>query len=428
MSDPQALVGGEPYRGYAYSYPHKTAYGPLDPPLRLEELWAEEDLSALSLYIHVPFCAQRCSFCNLFTTTQGRQREQDYLRTLRRQGAVLKEVLQGATYSVAAIGGGTPTWLSVESLGAVFDLVHDLGATNIPLSVECSPETIIPEKADLLVRRGATRVSIGVQSFVESEARSVGRTQRNHTVQSALHALRSAGVQTLNLDLIYGIRGQTPASWQQSLEQALEWQPEEIYLYPLYVRPLTGLGRRDRAWDDQRLALYRQGRDFLKLVGYTQHSMRMFRAPHAPSTFSSHRCQADAMVGLGPGARSYTASVHLSTPFAVGPSAVVGELDAWLQTEDFRELSWGGQLSEEERRRRHLIQSLLQAEGLDRSWYRARFGADVLEHFPLQSLGEWVKVGDRIQLTEEGLAWSDAIGPWLYSEEVRQKIARWELR
>ena len=100
----------------------------------------------------------------------------------------------------------------------------------------------------------------------------------------ALAAIRSHAPRArLNIDLIYGIAGQTPDSWRYSLDAAVAYRPEEIYLYPLYVRPLTGLGKRGRAWDDQRRTLYQQGRDYLLERGYRQVSMRMFERVDAPS-------------------------------------------------------------------------------------------------------------------------------------------------
>ncbi|MEZ4318494.1 MAG: STM4012 family radical SAM protein [Myxococcota bacterium] len=434
MSTAERLFGGQPYQGYAYSYPHKTAYRAFEPELTVPGVWEREDRSALFLYAHVPFCFQRCAFCNLFTTAQGgREREEAYLRGLVRQAEAIRAALPDARFAVGAIGGGTPTWLEPAGLERVFDVLHHtMGApADLPMSVECSPETVTPEKADLLARRGTTRASIGIQSFVEAEARGVGRTQRDMTVQTALQALRDARIPTLNLDLIYGLRHQTPESWRYSLECALEWRPEEIYLYPLYVRPLTGLGRRDRTWDDQRLALYRQGAELLQLAGYEQVSMRMFRAPWAPVERTDYRCEADGMIGLGPGARSYTRDVHYSTRFAVGPSAVLDELDGWLDRsdDDHLRIRWGTRVDVDEKRRRHVLQGLLQVDGLDRAWYTAQFGADVLEHLPqLEQLGDLASFGDRIVLTPEGLAWSDAIAPWLYSDAVTARMAEWEQR
>lgn len=117
----------------------------------------------------------------------------------------------------------------------------DLSA--VPLSVETSPSTATADRLAVLADRGTTRVSIGVQSFVDAEARAAVRPQHRSEVEAALGRIREAGIPVLNIDLIYGIEGQTEDTWRTSLDAALAWSPEELYLYPLYVRPLTGLGR-----------------------------------------------------------------------------------------------------------------------------------------------------------------------------------------
>src|SRR5690606_23094326 len=115
-----------------------------------------------------------------------------------------------------------------------------------------------------------------------------------------------AGGWSLNVDLIYGLPGQTAGSWLDSLRRALAGGADELYLYPLYVRPLTGLALSAREWDDQRLGLYRAGRDLLRGLGWEQVSLRMFRAPRPERGLGPvYCCQEDGMLGLGPGARSY---------------------------------------------------------------------------------------------------------------------------
>src|SRR5262249_17552329 len=154
---------------------------------------------------------------------------------------------------------------------------HTLGADlhAAPVSVETSPATAEPDKLALLRDRGVKRVSIGVQSFVEPEVAAAGRPQKTADVQDALGRLRAAGFPTLNLDLIYGLPGQTVTSWLASVGAALRWRPEELYLYPLYVRPLTGLGNARLDAEDIRPACYREARARLLDAGYEQVSMRL---------------------------------------------------------------------------------------------------------------------------------------------------------
>lgn len=425
-----SLALGSPYAGYVYSYPHKTAYRPLDPAPALRDVWAGQDLSALFLYLHIPFCEMRCGFCNLFTRT-GAPAElvTRYLDALERQASAVREAIPDARFAVGAIGGGTPTYLDAPELTRMFRIAADvMGAEfgRMPLSVETSPATATPDRLAVLAAHGTTRVSIGVQSFDDTEARAAGRPQKRAEVEAALAAIRDAAVPTLNIDLIYGIDGQTHASWRASIDAALAWHPEEIYLYPLYVRPLTGLGRRavTRAdWDADRLALYRTGRDHLRAAGYEQVSMRMFRRAGAPADADTgYRCQRDGMVGLGCGARSYTGDLHYSFDYAVGVSEVRGIIDEYvaLDRDSFTRARVGYRLDAAERRRRHLLTSLLQADGLDIAEYRGLFGSDPAADFaaelePLADRGWLALDGGRIALTDEGLGWSDAIGPALFS-------------
>ncbi|MFI7616684.1 STM4012 family radical SAM protein [Nonomuraea terrae] len=412
-----------PYEGYVYAYPHKTAYRPLDPRPHLKEVWAGEHPGAL--YVHIPFCEMRCGFCNLFTRT-GAPEElvAAYLDTLERQARQVRDALEETAFTTAAFGGGTPTYLSAGELERLFDLTEramGVDLARIPLSVETSPATATPDRLSVLAGRGTSRVSIGVQSFVDAEARAAVRPQKRAEVDAALDAIRDCGVPVLNIDLIYGIDGQTPSSWLYSLDTALGWRPEELYLYPLYVRPLTGLGKQGRAWDDQRLELYRLGRDHLLGAGYEQVSMRMFRLPGSGAAGGDHCCQTDGMVGLGCGARSYTSGLHYSFEYAVGARHVRSIIDDYVARDDFDVANVGFVLSPDERRRRHLLQSLLRAEGMSRRLYADRFGTDVLDDFPLREFRPWLTVSEEtVRLTPEGLAHSDAIGPALFSPEVRR--------
>ncbi|MBA9004412.1 MULTISPECIES: STM4012 family radical SAM protein [Thermomonospora] len=428
------LTATGPYQGYVYAYPHKTAYRHLSPRPALRDVWAGEDRGSLFLYLHVPFCEMRCGFCNLFTRTGASQSlTSAYLDALARQADAVREALGEASFATAAFGGGTPTYLTAAELSRLCDIAErfaDLRA--VPLAVETSPATATLDRLTVLAERGTTRISIGVQSFVDAEARAAVRPQKRAEVEAALDRIRAVGFPTLNIDLIYGIDGQTPESWLTSLNAALRWEPEELYLYPLYVRPLTGLGRRAADWDDQRMLLYRVGRDHLLANGYEQVSMRMFRRRGHPDAGTAYCCQTDGMVGLGAGARSYTTDLHYSFEYAVGVQHVRGIIDSYLREPRFDVAHVGFALDDEERRRRHLIQSLLQASGLSRVQYMARFGTDAPADFPeLGAFAErgWLEESPHVlRLTPEGLAYSDAIGPALFSSRVRSLMDAYEAR
>ena len=436
------VMAGTPYVSYSYAYPHKMAYRPFPEPMPLSRVWADEPKDAVFLYLHVPFCEMRCGFCNLFTTANPQASlEDDYLDALARQARAVREEIGPVAVGRMAVGGGTPTYLDCAGLDRLFDLVAGLfGADprHAPTSVETSPHTATPDRMRLLRGRGVHRVSMGVQSFIETEVAAVGRGQKTALVERALASIREAGIPALNVDLMYGLPGQTPDTWLASLRSALSFQPEEIYVYPLYVRPLTGLDRTARQWDDDRLALYRLGRDFLCGAGYEQVSMRMFQrrqgGQEPQGSGPVYCCQEDGMVGLGCGARSYTAGLHYSSEYAVGRTGVKAILADYVArpAELFRSADHGTALDGDEQRRRYVITSLLQAEGLDLAAYRRRFGADAADDLPqldgLAPLGLAEEVGDRLRLTALGLERSDAIGPWLYSGRMQRLTEVYELR
>jgi oxygen-independent coproporphyrinogen-3 oxidase len=425
-----------PYQGYSYAYPHKTAYRRLPAPLPLGEVWANESRDSLFLYFHVPFCEMRCGFCNLFTTANPHaQIETEYLAALTRQAQVVKAAINNATFTRLAIGGGTPTYLNETELQQLFDLAEQfVDPRTIPVSVETSPLTATTEKLRVLQQRGVDRISIGVQSFDEAEVRAVGRSQKTADVLAALQRLKAADFATLNIDLMYGLPGQSVTSWRQSVQTALEFAPTELYLYPLYIRPLTGIGQR-RIAEDIRLTCYREARALLLDAGYQQISMRMFqRAVTATTTTPAYCCQTDGLIGLGCGARSYTRTLHSSNEYAVGASGVRSIIQSYLHSsdDDFAQVNYGFALNDEEQRRRYVIQSLLQVEGLNRNGYQQQFASDVLADFPaLMELmqHEFALINDdEIRLTPRGLEQSDLLGPWLYSESVRALMQAYELQ
>jgi oxygen-independent coproporphyrinogen-3 oxidase len=251
-------------------------------------------------------------------------------------------------------------------------------------------------------------------------------------VDAALQLLTAAAFPTLNIDLIYGLPGQTVETWLYSVRQVLEVVPDEIYLYPLYVRPLTGLGRALHGWDDIRLTCYRVGRELLLAAGYEQVSMRMFRRSGASEGGPAYCCQEDGMVGLGCGARSYTRGLHYSLDYAVGPKGIKAIIADYLARSDadFATADHGFTLDANEQRRRYLLQSILNVEGLDACRYAARFGSSPDDDFPdlrtFADLGLLEQQGGSWRPTPTGLEWADAIGPWFFSEQVRALMAEYE--
>ncbi len=441
--DIKSYIKKHPYQAYSYSYPHKHSYRPLPSPLSLRQVWREDSVSSLFLYVHIPFCEMRCGFCNLFTLANPQSAlQQAYVDALIGETQATARALGEVGIARLAFGGGTPSFLGtaqLESLFATLSSKFALDVEAVPCSFEVSPYTADRDRIELLKQAGVDRVSIGIQSFIETETLRIGRHQPQAVLRAALDTLCRQQFPTLNIDLIYGIPGQTERSWRHTLTQTLEYRPQEIYLYPLYIRPLTGIGRRlseaDRQRFDHRRQLYRAGRDYLLSHGYEQLSLRMFRRRGVEEQAGPvYCCQEDGMIGLGAGARSYTSSLHYSSRYAVGRSGTRRIITDYIEAGAAQEplVDYGYRLDAEDQRRRYLILSLLSRPGVDFSLYRQRFGSPLLDDFPqLHQLVEHEFAtcsSEGMRLTDEGLEYSDSIGPWLYSARVNRLMREYRLQ
>jgi oxygen-independent coproporphyrinogen-3 oxidase len=215
----------------------------------------------------------------------------------------------------------------------------------------------------------------------------------------------------------------------RSIDEVIGWGANELYLYPLYVRPLTILGKLGAGPVATQAELYRAGRDHLRALGWRQRSMRLFQAPGASlEAGPAYRCQEDGMIGLGPGARSYTTSLHYASGYAVGQTAIRDHISAWSATTDFALIGHGFVLDGEDQRRRFAILSLLDS-GLDEAAYARRFATTVADDLPM--LAEGLPLGllshaDGVwRLTDRGIGHADVIGRWLFSRRVEQLMETW---
>jgi oxygen-independent coproporphyrinogen-3 oxidase len=190
--------------------------------------------AARHLYVHLPFCAHRCGYCDFVTVTGHGGEHGRYVSALlaeleRERGALSVEV------ETVFVGGGTPSFTAVAELER---LLAGLPRAD-EATVECNPETVTPELAALLRRCGVTRISLGAQTFAPELLRVLERVAGPDDVRRAVHHLRDAGFDNISLDLIYGIPGQSAAQLDADLEQALALEPEHLSCYELEAKPGT---------------------------------------------------------------------------------------------------------------------------------------------------------------------------------------------
>ncbi|HEY5479338.1 MAG TPA: coproporphyrinogen-III oxidase family protein [Gaiellaceae bacterium] len=193
---------------------------------------------ATHLYVHVPFCEQRCDYCDFVSLAGRRDRHARYVEALLAELKLELGTLAPELESVY-LGGGTPTFLEPQALRRLLEGLPAAGE----LTVEANPETVTAELAELLVEAGVNRVSLGAQSFQPRLLEVLGRHAGPDEVRRAVAILREAGVDNISLDLLYGIPGQSGADLAADLDAALALAPEHLSCYELEAKPGTRFAR-----------------------------------------------------------------------------------------------------------------------------------------------------------------------------------------
>ena len=269
----------------------------------------------MGLYLHIPFCERRCRFCAFFTRDHQDDRAVAFVADLLGEinWAADAGLVRGRLVDTVYFGGGTPTTLSAAQLLAILNACResfDL-ASAAEISIEANPLGVDQPALLALRAGGVNRVSFGAQSFDDAELDAAGTPHRADDIARAVHSARQAGLATVNLDLIYGFPGQSPARWLANLDAAIALEPDHLSFYGLTIEEGTPLhqdvarGRVTVPDEDTMADLYEMGRERLDAAGYRQYEVSNFARP-------GHECRHNLgywtdreWLGLGPSAHSY---------------------------------------------------------------------------------------------------------------------------
>jgi oxygen-independent coproporphyrinogen-3 oxidase len=278
------------------------------------------------VYLHVPFCAARCGYCDFNTYTAdelGGARREEYARTAIAEVGQAARVLTGAGLpprpaATVFIGGGTPTLLPAADLASMLDAVREAFgvADGVEVTVEANPDTVSPASLGALAGHGVTRVSLGMQSAVPHVLATLERTHEPQRVPEAVAWARDAGL-AVSLDLIYGTPGESPADWLRSLDAALECAPDHLSAYALVVEPGTRLATRVRRGDlpapadDDLAERYEAADEVLAGAGFGWYEVSNWaRGPSLACRHNLGYWRGDDWWGVGPGAHSHVGGVR----------------------------------------------------------------------------------------------------------------------
>lgn len=367
------------------------------------------------VYVHIPFCASRCSYCDFFSTLRLDEVGHDYVEALIAEARLRKAELNGEPIKTLYMGGGTPSQLPLPLLARLIDGLKatlDLKAVE-EFTLEANPDDVTPEWCAAVRALGVNRVSMGVQSFQDAVLRLVGRRHTARQAIDAVASLRHAGIDNISIDLIYGLPGQTLETWAESVRQAVDLRPQHISAYGLTYEPGTRLwqqrecGEVVEASEDQYLDMYRILVGLLQVAGYEHYEISNFALPGYRSRHNSSYWNETPYLGLGAAAHSYDGTMRRSNPADLcGYIRRITSGQPACQVED---LAWWERYDE------RVMLGLRTADGVDAHRLRSDFGDKAWAHFVSEArrhidAGNMICTDDgRYILTSEGIVLSDSV-------------------
>jgi len=361
---------------------------------------------SFGIYVHIPFCVRKCPYCDFVTAPGNREERLSYLDAL--ESEIRTGTWTGHQARTIYFGGGTPSELGppdlcrvVESLREVFEVQPEAEC-----SIECNPGTLSKSKLARMRSMGFNRLSLGVQSFSDRCLRSLGRIHTAAEVREAYQLIRAARFENVNLDLIFGLPGQTLEDWRQDLREALDLRPEHLSLYGLTIEPETEFGRLKQRGalqetdEDTAASMYETAVELTAVAGYGQYEISNFALPGRECRHNLIYWHNEEYLGFGVSAASYVDGVRW-TNVKNRDGYIRAVTDGRLVPGDTEQLNPRTALGEE------IMLRLRLAEGFSSSELRRKYGldpeavySDTLELFLTESLLE--RLNGSVRLTPRG--------------------------
>jgi oxygen-independent coproporphyrinogen III oxidase len=363
----------------------------------------------LGLYVHVPFCAAICNYCNFNRGLFQRELKDQYVDAVCRE---IRLRARGVPADTIFFGGGTPSMLEPEEIGAIVRACRDSFelAADAEVTLEANPEGVTQDRLAAFRAAGVTRLSFGVQSFRDEELRRLTRLHSASRAVAAFHEARAAGFDNVSLDLMMWLPQQTVGEWLESVDALIDLGPDHASLYMLEVYPNSPLREQmaraewSVAPDDDVADMYLQSMERLDRAGYEQYEISNVAKPGRRSRHNLKYWTDGEWLGFGPGAHSTidgkrTRNVSSTAEYAA--AVTPGESLLALVAE-------ARQLSPQDRMEEALITGLRLSEGLATEEIRAHYGIDLWAEFgaelqPFRDLGWLIYDEDRLRLTRAGM-------------------------
>ncbi len=370
----------------------------------------------MGIYIHIPFCLHKCDYCDFYSVpVTNLSLLEDYTCSVINELKLRKNKID-CPFTTIYLGGGTPSLLSpvqIESiLATVFAHYRSQGEPEI--SMETNPATVNLKKLQDLRAAGINRMSIGVQSFSDQDLKTLGRIHNGREAAAVLSDVSKAGFDNFNIDLIYGLPGQTLSAWRENLSQAMNFNPLHVSAYLLQLDQSTPLARKIEMGilsmldDDLEAILYYFTLDYLQGQGYQHYEISNFAKPNQECRHNLLYWQGRRYLGIGSGAVSFDGQQRsLNQPSVDG--YIEALLDQRLPSTEILENMDPGQ-----RQIDAIIMGLRLTEGISRNDFQQRFGIDIFKDYQdiisnCQNQGLLERGNDRIYLTKRAYFLSNQV-------------------
>jgi oxygen-independent coproporphyrinogen-3 oxidase len=270
---------------------------------------------ALTIYVHIPFCIQKCGYCDFNAYLYRHEAAQAYLTALRHEIVHAAAARPWVEYSIPSVyfGGGTPSTLAATQLTSLLSLIRSCFPVqaDAEITLEADPGTIDLAGLEALRAGGFNRISIGVQAFDDDLLNQLDRLHSAADARSVLIWARRAGFSDLNLDLMFGLPGQSPPAWERSLHEAIAFAPTHMSVYGLSIEERTPFHRRQQLGrlalpdEEAQATMFERADQVLTTAGYIHYEISNYAMPGWRSRHNLHYWQHGEYLGFGAGAHAY---------------------------------------------------------------------------------------------------------------------------
>lgn len=369
----------------------------------------------LGLYLHIPFCIQKCGYCDFLSAPAGREEREAYVQALEKEIRSYGDFAGGYRVSTVFVGGGTPSCLEASQTERIFEVVNDtFEIERMPeISMEMNPGTVTKEKLQAYKNCGINRLSIGLQSVRDSNLRLLGRIHTYEEFLENFRLAREAGFQNINVDLISSLPGQTEESWREELKTIAELSPEHISVYQLILEEGTTFYEKYAAHpellpdEETSRAIYQATEEVLGQYGFHQYEISNYAKEGRECRHNLKYWERDDYLGLGLGAASMVRNIRMNN---------TGDMKTYLEKcGEPKTMRTDVQFLEEPRQiEEFMFLGLRKTRGISKKEFRRVFGRDIELVYEkalkkLFSSGMLLEKRDRLYLSKEGVLLSNAV-------------------